>query len=39
VAENLLGLQLDFLRHALGVPPGQQPVHRAEGALPSDGTI
>jgi dipeptidyl-peptidase-4 len=35
VAENLLLLQLDFLRRALGVPPGQQPAGRAEGVLSS----
>jgi dipeptidyl-peptidase-4 len=33
VAENLLLLQLDFLRRALGVPSGQQPADPAEGAL------
>jgi len=33
VAENLLGLQLDFLRRALGVPPGQQPADPAERVL------
>jgi dipeptidyl-peptidase-4 len=33
VAENLLLLQLDFLRRALGVPSGQQPAGPAEGVL------
>ena len=33
VAENLLLLQLDFLRRALGVPSGQQPADPAEGVL------
>ena len=33
VAENLLGLQLDFLRRSLGVPPGQQPADPAEDVL------
>jgi len=32
VAENLLLLQLDFLRRALGVLPGQQPADRPKMA-------